>query len=59
MLLRLQHQLVQLGQGIALDSRINPRELPALQRRSLQVAFQVVQAVQGALSDRLGVLPTG
>jgi CBS domain-containing protein len=59
MLLRLQHQLVQLGQGIALDSRINPRELPALQRRSLQVAFQVVQAVQGALSDRLGALPTG
>ena len=59
MLVRLQHHLARLAEGGGLDNRVNPRELPALQRRSLQVAFQVVQAVQGVLSDRLGGLPAG
>jgi CBS domain-containing protein len=54
MLVRIQHHLELQSQGRAPDNHINPDELSSLQRRTLKVAFQVVQAVQSALTDRFG-----
>jgi CBS domain-containing protein len=54
MLVRIQHHLAQQARGVAPDNHINPDDLSALQRRTLKVAFQVVQAVQGTLTERFG-----
>jgi CBS domain-containing protein len=54
MLVRIQHHLALQAQGRPPNNHINPDELSSLQRRTLKVAFQVVQAVQSALSERYG-----
>jgi CBS domain-containing protein len=54
MLVRLQHHLAQQSQGRAPDNHLNPDDLSSLQRRTLKVAFQVVQAVQESLAARFG-----
>jgi CBS domain-containing protein len=54
MLLRLQHHLALQVEGRAPDNHLNPHALSSLQRRTLKVAFQVVQAVQESLSSRFG-----
>jgi CBS domain-containing protein len=59
MLVRIQHHLELQQQGRPPDNRINPNELSALQRRTLKVAFQVVQSVQAALTERFGGFALG
>jgi CBS domain-containing protein len=54
MLVRIQHHLALQLEGRPPDNHINPDSLSSLQRRTLKVAFQVVQAVQNALSERYG-----
>lgn len=57
MLVRIQHHLALQAAGKPPNNHVNPNELSALQRRTLKVAFQVVQAVQGALTERFGGYP--
>jgi CBS domain-containing protein len=54
MLVRIQHHLALQAEGKPPDNHLNPDALSSLQRRTLKVAFQVVQAVQSALTERFG-----
>ena len=51
-LVRLQHHLALAGRGEEPHNHLDPHALPAFQRRSLKIAFQVVQQVQAAVASR-------
>jgi len=51
-MVRLQHQAAQIEQGLAPDNYVPPEQLSALERRHLKDAFEVVSALQDAMTIR-------
>jgi CBS domain-containing protein len=53
-LLRIHHQVEQLGQGETPDNFINPSRLSNLEKRILKESFQVISRVQDGIIDQYG-----